>query len=231
MKPGIPYLVFSGAGLLLAALFCVLRQEPERDASSPLFPSARILAIWREGDLVFRIGTNWQSETVRGADGPENGKTDPYSHVGLLVGSPERWQVLHSTPAEKPERSDGVVLDDLAFFAAPERARGIALYRVAASASERAAAVRFAHSRLGKPFRLVDNDTEGYYCTTFVWRAWREAGVDLGARFKRISVFFDSAHYLFPSTLRASPSLKLLYERATEDGGEKGVDSRTLRSR
>jgi hypothetical protein len=162
----------------------------------------------QEGDLIFRIGTDWRSEAVRGAaDDP-----DPYSHVGLLVGSPKRWQVLHSTPAEKPGRADGVVLDDLAFFTAPERARGIALYRVAAGVDERAAAVRFALSRLGAPFRLVDNDTEGNYCTTFVWRAWREAGVDLGIRFERVTVFSDSAHYLFPPALRRSTLLKLLYE-------------------
>jgi cell wall-associated NlpC family hydrolase len=168
----------------------------------------------REGDLIFRIGTDWRSEAVRGgSDDP-----DPYSHVGLLVGSPEHWQVLHSTPAEKPGRADGVVLDDLAFFAAAERARGIALYRVAAGAAERAAAVRFAYSRLGAPFRLVDNDTEGNYCTTFVWRAWREAGIDLGARFERVTVFSDSAHYLFPPALRRSSLLKLLYEFPRNQG-------------
>jgi hypothetical protein len=183
-------------------------------------PDARSLAVLpvdhlREGDLIFRIGTDWRSEAVRGAsDDP-----DPYSHVGLLVGSPGRWQVLHSTPAEKPGRADGVVLDDLAFFAAPERARGIALYRVAADADERAAAVRFAYSRLGAPFRLVDNDTEGNYCTTFVWRTWREAGVDLGARFERVTVFSDSAHYLFPPALRRSTLLKLLYEFPQNQGG------------
>lgn len=199
--------------LVLFALLCALWQGPEKESASPRFPSARIAATLREGDLVFRIGTAWQSEAVRSMDNANNPDLDPYSHVGLLVGSPEHWQVLHSTPAEKPERSDGVVLDDLHFFAAPERARGIAFYRVTASAKERAAALRFAHSRLGQPFRLADNDTEGNYCTTFVWRAWREAGVDLGARFKRVRVFFDSVYYLFPSTLRRSASLKLLYEQ------------------
>jgi hypothetical protein len=176
------------------------------DAPSVILPGERL----REGDLIFRVGTDWQSDAVRGA--ADRNDDDPYTHVGLIVGSPEHWQVLHSTPAEKPERADGVVLDDLAFFIAPERARGVAVYRVEASPAERAAAIRFARSRLGAPFRLSDNDTEGNYCSTFVWRAWREAGVDLGARFERVTVFFDSVYYLFPSALRRSARLKLLYE-------------------
>jgi cell wall-associated NlpC family hydrolase len=201
-----------GVCLLLVALFCAaFWRESERFEASQNFPPEGL----QEGDLIFRIGTHWRSEAVRSAGHMKDEKAqdpDPYSHVGFLVGSSKHWQVLHSTPAEKAGRSDGVVLDDLAFFAAPERARGIALYRVAADADERAAAVRFARSRLGTPFQLVDNDTEGNYCTTFVWRAWREAGVDLGARFERIRVFFDSAHYLFPPALRRSPLLKLMYE-------------------
>jgi hypothetical protein len=178
---------------------------PDAQSSAPL-PGERL----REGDLIFRVGTNWQSDAVRGA--AKRDDDDPYTHVGLIVGSPDNWQVLHSTPAEKPERADGVVLDDLAFFIAPERARGVAVYRVEASPVERAAAIRFARSRLGAPFRLTDNDSEGNYCSTFVWRAWREAGVDLGARFERVTVFFDSVYYLFPSALRRSARLRLLYE-------------------
>ena len=197
-------IVLSGA----AALVFRDGVETRPQASAP-FP-AKLSARLHEGDLIFRVGTDWQSESVRRANPGED--DDPYTHVGLLIGSPQHWQVLHSTPAEKPGRADGVVVDDLDFFAAPERARGIALYRVKASETERRAAVRFASSRLSAPFRLVDDDTEGHYCTTFIWRAWREAGVDLRVRFERVSVLFDSAHYLFPPALRRSSALERLYE-------------------
>jgi hypothetical protein len=127
----------------------------------------------KPGDLVFRIGDGWQSEVVRGMASArrQRNKGDPYSHVGMLVGSPGHWQVVHAVPAEMPGRADAVVRDDLDFFLSPERARGVAIYHIAATAAPRAAAVEYALQRLGTPFRVVENDREGQCCTTLVWAA------------------------------------------------------------
>jgi cell wall-associated NlpC family hydrolase len=168
------------------------------------------------GDLVFRIGSGWQSEVVRGVASEREGKRgDPYSHVGMLVGAPVHWQVLHAVPAEMPGRADSVVRDDLDFFLAPERARGIAIYRVTADAVTRAAAVNYALLRMGTPFRIVENDREGQYCTTLVWRAWQQAGINFGAPFEYLEIPLAAGDYLLPHSLRSAPELRLVFEASS----------------
>lgn len=167
------------------------------------------------GDLIFRIGDAWQSDVVRGVSSvrQQEKRGDPYSHVGMLVGSPGHWEVIHSVPAEKPGRVDGVVRDELDFYLAPERARGVAIYRVAADDMPRAVAVEYVQQRLGTPFRIVENDREGLYCTTLVWAAWQHAGVDLGARFEPLEVPFARGEYLLPHSLRIAPGLQRVFEQ------------------
>jgi hypothetical protein len=184
-------------------------------AASPIVLPAPIAGQLAEGDLIFRIGHSWQSDVVRGvgqADKAQEKRGDPYSHIGMLIGAPGHWQVLHAVPAEIPGRKDAVVIDDLDFFLAPARSRGIAIYRVEAADEARAAAVRHARQRLGAPFRVVENDQEGQYCTTLIWYAWQHAGVDLGARFEYLSVPLSSGLYLLPHSLRTAGRLRLLYE-------------------
>ncbi|MDR2690327.1 MAG: hypothetical protein LBB76_11305 [Azoarcus sp.] len=183
--------------------------------AAPIVLAAEIDARLQAGDLVFRIGNEWQSDVVRHAG--ERG--DPYSHVGMLIGTPGRWQILHAVPAEVPGRESAVVRDDLDFFLAPERTRGIAIYRVEADDEARAAALRHAQQRLGTPFRIVENDREGQYCTTLIWYAWQRAGIDLGAKFDYLNVPLASGHYLLPHSLRTAKRLHLLYEnRGLDDG-------------
>ena len=204
------WLVFGLALIATVAAFVVRGRS--QVASSIVLP-AEISSRLQAGDLIFRIGDGWQSETVRGMASIRRERGDPYSHVGMLVGFPEHWQVVHAVPAEIPGRADAVVRDDLAFFLAPERARGVAIYRVVAAAAPRAAAVDYVLHRLGTPFRLVENDHEGQYCTTLVWTAWQRAGVDLGARFDYLEVPFSAGNYLLPHSLRAAPGLHLLFEQ------------------
>ena len=175
---------------------------------APVILPASVNAQMREGDVIFRIGSEWQGFAVRSVAG----RGDPYSHVGLVIGTPAHWQVLHSVPSEHPGQPDVVVLDDMDFFLASKRTRAVAIYHVTASDKAHANAVLNAKKRIGSPFRIVANDTEGQYCTTFVWRAWREAGVDLGVRFNQLNVPFAAGEYLSPHSLRISPLLCLLYE-------------------
>ena len=102
--------------------------------------------------------------------------------------------------------------DDLDFFLSPERARGVAIYHVAADAAQRAIAVEYALQRLGSPFRVVKNDREGQYCTTLVWASWQRAGVDLGAHFEHLEVPLSAGDYLLPHSLRIAPHLQLVFE-------------------
>jgi len=129
----------------------------------------------------------------------------PFSHVGMLIGGPGNWRVIHATPAELPGRTDGVVVDALAFFLDRSRARQYAVYQVKADGDQRRAAVRAAQDKVGLPFRVAD--VGGTYCTRLVWDAWRQAGVDLNVRFTPLRLPLLAGEYLFPRALRASPML------------------------
>jgi cell wall-associated NlpC family hydrolase len=204
------------AGVVMLMAWATPRVIPEISAWMVDAPAVQLPAGLTQrlqaGDLVFRIGQSWQSGVVRGVERDAHSAGDPYSHVGMLVGNPTHWQVVHAVPAELPTRSDAVVLDDLDFFLAPEQARGAAIYRVAADPSTRAAAVDHALARLGMPFNIAANDTEGQYCTTLIWYAWQHAGMTLGAQFDDLNLPLMAGRYLLPHSLRTAPELQLLFE-------------------
>lgn len=154
------------------------------------------------GDLIFREGTESVSDAVRAVD------TGEFTHVGLLLGGPGRWQVLHAVPAEVAGRADGVVIDSLAFFLDRRRARNHAVFHVHADAAQRARALAQARAMLGRPFRIAD--AAGSYCTALVWSAWMQAGVDLQVRFTTLPIPLLPGRYLLPSTLQHSPRLTRL---------------------
>lgn len=157
----------------------------------------------REGDLIFREGTEAVSVAVMALD--DSG----FSHVGMLVKADGAWAVLHATPSEHPGLPDGVVLDAVPFFLHPDRSRRHAVYRVDASDQARARAVAFARAQLGRPFLIAD--ASGTYCTLLVWDAWRNAGVDLKVRFQTLAIPMLPGTYLLPGALMASDKLGLLH--------------------
>jgi len=152
------------------------------------------------GDLIFRRGVSAESALVRAVDGGE------FSHVGLLLGAPGAWQVIHATPSEVPGRPDGVVVDALAFFLAPARSQTHAVYHVHASPEQRAQALQHAAAARGQPFRLAD--PAGTYCTLLIWRAWRDAGLDLDVAFTPLALPLMPGDYLLPTTLSRSRYLR-----------------------
>lgn len=157
---------------------------------------------WQAGDLIFRRGTESVSEVVMMADSNQTA----YSHVGMLVGEPGHWKVVHATPQEVEGRGDAVVVDDLSFFIAPERSLLYTVFHVNAGRTEREKAVKLALQRVGEPFS-IDNG-RGLYCTTLVWLAWRDAGVDLQVQFWDVKLPLLEGQYLLPSGLLSSPLLK-----------------------
>ena len=165
-------------------------------------PEPGLPAGAQAGDLIFRRGTAAISDAVLAIDPGE------FSHVGMLVGRPGAWQVVHATPSEVPGRADGVVLDALAFYLSPERAERHAVYRVRAGAGQHERAVAAALAARGQGFELAHAD--GTYCTALVWQAWRTAGVDLQVPFTALAIPLLQGTYLLPSTLQASPRLQAL---------------------
>lgn len=182
-----------GALLLTAAL-------PAQAGAPPLPAPARA------GDLIFRQGTEAVSHLVRAVD------QGVYSHVGLLVGGPGHWQVLHATPSERAGAPDAVVLDSLDFFLDPARARAYAVDQVqGASATLREQVVAWALAQRGRPFALREDDVHGsIYCTTLVWQAWQRLGLDWQVAFTRVELPLLGGSYLLPSALARSPRLQRL---------------------
>ncbi|UUC94014.1 MULTISPECIES: hypothetical protein [Comamonas] len=82
-------------------------------AMPPLPPQAA------PGDLIFRRGTEHVSHLVQAVDHGD------FSHVGMLVGRPGQWKVLHATPSERPGQADAVVLNSLDFFLDARRAHPV----------------------------------------------------------------------------------------------------------
>lgn len=156
-------------------------------------------SAWQAGDLIFRQGNEPVSDLVLAAD------RGLFSHVGILIGKPDAWQVLHATPEEVPGRGNAVVIDDLSFFISPERSLRYEVYHVRATSEERARAVNAAMQHLGEPFSIMH---EGLYCTTLVEQAWKSAGVDLRAQYTHIQLPLLTGDYLLPSGLLASPLLE-----------------------
>lgn len=166
-------------------------------ATPPLPPQAA------PGDLIFRQGTENVSQLVQAVDRGD------FSHVGMLVGRPGQWQVLHATPSERPGRTDAVVLDSLDFFLDAQRARAYRLYQVASDPGTRERAVAWAMAQQGKPFQL-QGDAQDLYCTTLVWQAWQQGGMDLGVVFTKVELPVLGGLYLLPGKLLLSSRLRPL---------------------
>ena len=166
-------------------------------AMPPLPPQAA------PGDLIFRRGTENVSQLVQAVDGGD------FSHVGMLVGRPGQWQVLHATPSEREGQPDAVVLDSLDFFLDAQRAQAYRLYQVASDPGTRERAVAWAMAQQGQPFQLLGSG-QGIYCTTLVWRAWLQSGADLEVVFTEVELPILGGRYLLPSSLSRSSRLRAL---------------------
>jgi hypothetical protein len=161
------------------------------------------------GDVIFRRGRSLVSRVVLAADGGSE-----YSHVGLISLVDGKVWVLHAVPPEEPAEQGGVIAEPLSAFLAFDKATGAGLFRVrdarAAAIAEKAAwsFVR-AHIPFDSAFDL--STPNQLYCTEMVWRAYREAGVDLAP-----SDPGRNEKYLLPSRLLSNPDLQRIRELSEE---------------
>lgn len=132
----------------------------------------------RTGDLIFRSGIAAESFVIKAFD-----RGGAFSHVGLLDVGRDGAHVVHIEPGSTADDSR-VRREPLNVFLAPGRADAYAVYHVAPADPVRgavavAAALRYvAHgTSFDRDYRLDTPDA--LYCTELVWRAYREAGLDL----------------------------------------------------
>jgi hypothetical protein len=192
----------------LAAAICGLAlASPTLPSPLPNDPLAAVRPErLRQGDIVFSSGRGWRADAVRVAG------RSPWSHVGLLVGDARTgWSVVHAAPPEGDSKG-GVVATPLAQFAAPANSARIAFYRYARSDKADGAAVAIIAGRMAAasvPFdgRFDLTSDRALYCTELALRAYREAGMDLGAVPSRVSIGGLSASILLPEDLLATGKL------------------------
>ena len=173
--------------------------------------------ILKSGDVVFRRGGSLASDLVLSADGRST-----FSHVGIVkVVEGVPW-VIHAIVDEPPGDAGSVKFEPLREFLTPDRAIEAAIYRPRSSFQkngEVAAQVAMTYANRHVPF---DSDfdlatPDKLYCTELIWRAYREAGIELtDGRFDQLSLPFAHDSYLLPSTLQASRFLEPLLTSSSE---------------
>jgi hypothetical protein len=132
----------------------------------------------RNGDIIFRQGISMVSRLVQGLD-----NSVPYTHVGLIVSSPEGFLVVHAVPAEDNEVVARVKKESLEDFLRPDRARALGIYRSECDAGELARISQWAIGKADSQTPFDDSfdlsDTNSLYCTELIWRAFLCCSVDL----------------------------------------------------
>lgn len=158
----------------------------------------------RDGDLAFRCGYGVFSRAVTLAE-----DEGVYSHVGVLLRKDGGWRVIHAVPRELEGKDDfaRVKEERVEVFYGPDRAfRGCLVHtgltdslkirQMCASAMKQARdSVRF-----DGDYDLEDSTK--VYCTEFVWRLYRQAGIDLSeGRRRRVNALHVQGDCLLPEHL------------------------------
>lgn len=184
--------------LLLAAALLLSCKEPAC--------GGRVLPIseMREGDLAFRCGQGIFSRAVTSAE-----DSCVYSHVGVLVKADGKWKIVHAVPGEREggDDYDRVRMNDPEeFFANGKAFRGCLVHTglsdstAARTISEKA--VEAAENRVEFDKGYDCGDSSKVYCTEFVWRLYKDCGIDLSeGRRKSLNTFYVKGEVILPEHL------------------------------
>ena len=166
----------------------------------------------KSGDLVFRTGRSVVSHTVTLTD-----QNSVYSHVGMLLWTGDRWQVLHAVPNEREAENekDSVKLEDISVFFRSDRASQGGIFRIPI-ADDDTLKILQKGLNLYRQQMLFDNafddqDSSAFYCTELIWFIYKtELDVDLSqGRRHKVPLF---PPLIFCSDLLTYPELEKIYE-------------------
>lgn len=196
--------------LLSGILFCTctVAYTSEQQATDGLQS-----VYFKEGDIVFREGTGWESRIIRMMD--PHGE---YTHTGIMTNIEGTWQVIHAVPNEPDYEGDidRVKMEPVATFFNKSRAIHGEVKRIADSLKARkAAAIAFQLYQKRTPFDHAYDDTDStrMYCTELVDFSFRKAGIRLTDKRNRKSGFSGfTGSYLFPTELCKSPRLTSIFK-------------------
>ncbi len=165
-----------------------------------------ILTDLKNGDLIFRKGRSLESFAVYLAD-----KEVDFSHVGIVVLHNNEPFVIHAVPDESDGAEDFIKLESVETFLSTEKASAFAVYRpefkteIRNQASE--IALQFYQSKCTFD-NAYDMKTESkLYCTELIFKAFREAGVELlGIHPSTVDFGFIRKQIILPAAFLKNPS-------------------------
>lgn len=162
----------------------------------------------RSGDLVFRLGRSVESRFVK-----STGEQCGFSHVGIMVWFGDTLKVVHAVPKE---HNDSIVCEVIEKFLSQERAQQAGFFKVKCIDSIANSAAEYGIGKFNEGCMFDHdyelNDDAKMYCTEFVWRAYKEAGVDIsmGSRTEIATLFVRSGEVISPQDLmKALSKIKL----------------------
>jgi hypothetical protein len=178
----------------------------------PVRPVLYDATRFRDGDIIFRRGVSVESEAIMAVDGG-----GAYSHAGIVKFVDGQPQVIHVTANEPPGSPNVTRIEPLAQYLEPARASAAAVYRVRNAdrqfiAGALSTADGYVKARIPFDSAMDLNSAGAMYCTELVWRAYREAGLDLvDGKFENMTTPLLRGQVILPGTLRQSPHLEMIW--------------------
>ena len=172
------FIALGTAALTVAAVFFLaLSPHAGQDLSAH---QAQRLAVelapqLREGDLVFRRGRGFWSETFSDRAGSN------LSHVGVLIYEPRGWMVVHAE-ADDLSLIGGVQSTPLAEFLTGTVLSYIRRIQMSEQSHNKFVSDIRHHLSRQTPFDTslsLDDDAQRVYCSELIWSAAQRAGIDL----------------------------------------------------
>ncbi len=165
------------------------------------------------GDLIFRCGTGFAGRVVTSLD--DEGL---YSHVGIVVGDRDAWQIVHSVPYEPAFEGDfdRVKCEPLTYFVGRYPTAEVGHFRpkVAKEPLQRIVqhALRLSQKQVAFDHDYDLSDTTRLYCTEMIDYLFGLEGYSISEG-RRTEVSFPSlaGSYIFPSDLTKSTLLTPIY--------------------
>lgn len=162
---------------LLIILFLIITCGCQSVKEERIFPSALI----QEGDLAFRCGRGMMSKIVKNAE-----EDHCYSHIGIAINVDGIWKIVHAIPDEKDFDGDfgRVKADDINEFFKEGKAEIGCLVHPGINDQDAIANIHKNAIRAVKDSLRFDGkydlyDGSSVYCTEFIWRLFKEEGIDL----------------------------------------------------
>lgn len=178
--------------------------------------------IIKQGDLIFRKGRSIESDVVLLMD-----NDSPYSHVGIAFLLNDSVFIVHAVPGDDDADTDFVRFDFIEKFLDYENNSAGSVYRFCdtnyLNLPEKAAniAKSFYDNKImfDPEFSLRTEDK--LYCTELVWKAYKNAGVDLiDNKLDTAFIPLGDGPFLYPSSLIKSKYLNKIYSFQIKPKGE-----------